>query len=175
MKKIEIDEELYQYITIHAQHIEESISNILRRMLNFYLIKNSSSSKILKKQIHKNTYNKFKSDMLLRLTSPQKNIFNKKFVTRFILILSILYQLDSKSFDKSIVDIKGRTRIYFSHDKNSLLNHGKKTNPKNIPVSPYWVITNTNTLRKKIIIEKIMIKMFFSMKTITYICKTFFN
>ena len=33
MKKIEIDEELYAYIASHTQHIGESASTILRRLL----------------------------------------------------------------------------------------------------------------------------------------------
>lgn len=35
MKTIEVDEELYRYIASHTQHIGESASDILRRMLNF--------------------------------------------------------------------------------------------------------------------------------------------
>ena len=35
MKTIELDEELYRYIASHTQHIGESASDILRRMLKF--------------------------------------------------------------------------------------------------------------------------------------------
>lgn len=35
MKTIEVDEELYRYLASHTQHIGESASDILRRMLNF--------------------------------------------------------------------------------------------------------------------------------------------
>lgn len=35
MKTIEVDEELYRYIASHTQHIGESASDILRRMLKF--------------------------------------------------------------------------------------------------------------------------------------------
>lgn len=35
MKIIEVDEELYRYIASHTQHIGESASDILRRMLDF--------------------------------------------------------------------------------------------------------------------------------------------
>lgn len=34
MKTIDVDEELYSYIASHTQHIGESASEILRRMLN---------------------------------------------------------------------------------------------------------------------------------------------
>ncbi|HKM98168.1 MAG TPA: replication initiation regulator SeqA, partial [Buttiauxella sp.] len=35
MKTIEVDDELYRYIASHTQHIGESASDILRRMLKF--------------------------------------------------------------------------------------------------------------------------------------------
>ena len=35
MKTIEVDEDLYRYIASHTQHIGESASDILRRMLKF--------------------------------------------------------------------------------------------------------------------------------------------
>ena len=35
MKTIEVDDDLYRYIASHTQHIGESASDILRRMLKF--------------------------------------------------------------------------------------------------------------------------------------------
>ena len=39
MKTIEVDEDLYRYIASHTQHIGESASDILRRMLKLTPVK----------------------------------------------------------------------------------------------------------------------------------------
>lgn len=55
----------------------------------------------------------------------------------------------------------GRTRVYFSLSEATLLKSGRHTKPKSIPQTPYWVITNTNTERKRSMVEHIMTAMQF--------------
>ncbi|KXO07878.1 SeqA protein, negative modulator of initiation of replication [Moritella sp. JT01] len=93
--------------------------------------------------------------------SIDKLIKNKKFkettvsVTKFIQILSVLYAENPKKFD-SATDIKGRKRIYFAKSESELLSAGSTTKPRHIENTPYWVITNTNTGRKRNIITQLM-------------------
>jgi negative modulator of initiation of replication len=44
--------------------------------------------------------------------------------------------------------MSGRNRTYFATNKDTLLETGSSTNPKNVPGSEYWVITNNNTVKK---------------------------
>ncbi|QUM88532.1 replication initiation negative regulator SeqA [Moritella sp. 36] len=96
--------------------------------------------------------------------SIAKLIKNKKFkettvsVTKFIQILSVLYAENPKEFD-SATDIKGRKRIYFAKSESELLSAGSTTKPRHIENTPYWVITNTNTGRKRNIITQLMAEM----------------
>ncbi|NQZ94737.1 MAG: replication initiation negative regulator SeqA [Moritella sp.] len=97
-------------------------------------------------------------------TSIAKLIKNKKFkettvsVTKFIQILSVLYAEHPTEFD-SATDIKGRKRIYFAKSESELLSAGSTTKPRHIEHTPYWVITNTNTGRKRNIITQLMAEM----------------
>ena len=176
MKIIEIDEELYKYITIHTQYIGESKSNILRRILNLNSINKYADNYFLNKK-NKNTLTCQSKNYILRKFILSENyIFKSKIVSKFITLLSILYQLDASSFNATILHIRGRIRIYFSTDKYILLKNSLSSKPKNIPLTPYWVITNTNTLRKIIIIKKLMTGMLFSKKIIQYISQSiYFN
>ncbi|MDO4430752.1 MAG: replication initiation negative regulator SeqA [Lonepinella koalarum] len=81
-----------------------------------------------------------------------------KAVNRFLGILSQLYVADMQAFAQAIdsQSVQGRTRTYFAKDEQTLLVCGNHTKPKQIPNSPYWVITNNNSGRKMIMLEGIM-------------------
>lgn len=84
-----------------------------------------------------------------------------KAVNRFLAILSELYQSNNAAFAEAINSeaVQGRTRVYFAQDEETLLNSGNHTKPKEIPQSPYWVITNNNSGRKMIMLEGVMREM----------------
>lgn len=86
---------------------------------------------------------------------------NKKAVNRFMLILSTLYRLDAKAFGAATESLHGRTRVYFAGNQQTLLESGTHTKPQHVPGTPYWVITNTNTDRKRSMVEYIMQSMQF--------------
>ena len=87
-----------------------------------------------------------------------KNFFYKyKFIIILIVtlfILSALHRTHKESFD-SVLEIKGRDRIYFAKSKEALLESGSSMNPKNIAESEYWVMTNSNTTRKKMMLHEV--------------------
>lgn len=82
-------------------------------------------------------------------------------VGRFLLILGALYRVHSNSFSV-VSDIRGRDRLYFSSNLNELTESGSSTKPFQIPESPYWVVTNSNTTRKKMILTKVAVALGYS-------------
>lgn len=95
-----------------------------------------------------------------------------KAIDRFMLILSTLYNLNKSAFVAATEATHGRTRIYFASNKQTLLASGKQTKPRLIPDTPYWVITNTNTNRKRNMIEQIMQDMKFPVELVEKVCGT---
>ena len=79
-----------------------------------------------------------------------------KAVVRFLSILRILYRTNPESFALATESLQGRTRVYFARDEATLLVAGNHTKPKQIPDTPYWVITNTNSARKMLMLESAM-------------------
>lgn len=148
MKSIEIDDELYHYIASQTQYIGESASDILRRLLKFEQVETASApSQVRPTQSVRDSIQQFlNSRPFTRQNSAVK---------RFILILSELYQRDPEGFT-SASQIKGSKRVYFATSKEQLLASGKTTKPQAVPESPFWVITNTNTGRKRLIISQLM-------------------
>ncbi|KUI98835.1 replication initiation regulator SeqA [Vibrio sp. MEBiC08052] len=181
MKTIEVDEELYRYIASQTCHIGESASDILRRLLNVDgqenpslpvshvvpLVPNESvhpqeagtQGIVVSKDAGREP--QLSGVQVIReLLISDEFAAQKKVIDRFMLVLSTLYHIDSVSFSEAM-EVKGRKRVYFSDNEETLLASGKTTKPKAIPNTPFWVITNNNTSRKQQMIEQLMIRMNF--------------
>lgn len=180
MKTIEVDEELYRYIASHTQHIGESASDILRRMLKFTAglpvqtapaavggVPADASAVAVPAKLPRDRVRAVR-ELLLSDEYAEQN----KAVNRFMMVLSTLYTLDAAGFAAATDAFHGRTRTYFAGDQQTLLANGTHTKPKHVPGTPYWVITNTNTGRKRSMIEHIMLAMQFPAELIEKVCGT---
>ena len=185
MKIIEVDEELYQYIAGNTQSIGESASDILRRLLNlsprnayFSLPENQSTTvtttsnepiqiteqqPVFEEEINKPVLKKQSDEVMQKTISRLEALLNSeefkqenKVVIRFLNILTILYRTNPEGFALATESLQGRTRVYFARDEGTLLMAGNHTKPKQIPDTPYWVITNTNSGRKMLMLEGAM-------------------
>ncbi|AHF77809.1 Replication initiation regulator [Sodalis praecaptivus] len=180
MKTIEVDEDLYRYIAGHTQHIGESASDILRRMLKFTPGVEQASTPAPAVTSAAKASEKSESVRPLpervramrELLLSDDYALQRKVVDRFMLVLTTLYTLSPQAFAASTETLHGRTRTYFAGDRQTLLQSGHQTKPKQVPGTPYWVITNTNSDRKRSMIEHIMLAMQFPTELIEKVCGT---
>jgi len=164
MKKIEIDDELYQYIASNTQSIGESASQILRRLLKLDTDTpnlNLTDTEQKEKQSAPEEKKEHKCDNVFNILNKEELAMQKGVVGRFLFILSALHRTHKGIFNK-VLDIKGRDRIYFATNKEDLIASGSSTNPKNIMDSGYWVMTNSNTTRKKMMVHEVAISLGYS-------------
>lgn len=164
MKKIEIDDELYQYIASNTQSIGESASQILRRLLK--LDAEINETPVLEQpkvevEPAKPEQKEHKCDNVFNILNKEELAMQKGVVGRFLFILSALHRTHKGIFNR-VLDIKGRDRIYFATNKEDLIASGSSTNPKNITDSGYWVMTNSNTTRKKMMVHEVAISLGYS-------------
>lgn len=177
MKTIEVDEELYRYIASHTQHIGESASDILRRMLKFTAGQSAPMVQPVQGEKEPTAVNtearpQDRVRAVRELLLSDEYAEQKKVVNRFMLILSTLYSLDAKAFGEATESLHGRTRVYFAGNQQTLTQNGTHTKPQHVPGTPYWVITNTNTGRKRSMIEHIMLSMQFPTELTEKVCGT---
>lgn len=177
MKIIEVDEELYQYIASQTHSIGESASDILRRLLslpvntsivNDLIITSAETDQKPKqainvKEVNIKTTKKQSITAINQIVEKVQTLLNStefqeesKAVVRFLAILRVLYRTNPESFAQATESLQGRTRVYFARDEATLLMAGNHTKPKQIPDTPYWVITNTNSGRKMLMLEGAM-------------------
>ncbi|NQY64285.1 MAG: replication initiation negative regulator SeqA [Alteromonadaceae bacterium] len=170
MKNIEIDEELYQYIVSRTQSIGESASSILRRLLFLKDEKNVKEDGI---EINHNVVNepqvkpisKSKNESVFNFINKEELAMQRGAVGRFLLILAALYRVHKQSFS-AVNNISGRYRLYFANSAEELSESGSSTKPRQIPNSPFWVITNSNTTRKKMMLTKVAVAMGYNEKDV---------
>ncbi len=168
MKHIQVDEELYQYLVSTTEYIGESASSILRRLLSLPVIELEKKATDINVT---NTIPNNDSDLQhastpasLPLNVPAENVFNyinkeelatqRGVVGRFLLILSALHRVHLDTFFK-VQDIRGRDRLYFATSEQALAESGSSTKPRQIPDSQFWVMTNSNTTRKKMMLTEV--------------------
>jgi negative modulator of initiation of replication len=80
-------------------------------------------------------------------------------VGRFLLILAALYRAHPNKFNivtniAPKVSARKTKRLYFALSEEILTASGSSTKPKQVPQSPFWVITNSNTTRKKMMLTE---------------------
>ena len=95
-----------------------------------------------------------KNDILDLVSTSELSTFTKR-VDQFLFILSAAHKLNADSFER-VESIKGKNRTYFATSKEALLENGSSTNPKAIPDSAYWVVTNNNTAKKVSMLEQVL-------------------
>lgn len=186
MKTIEIDDDLYQFIASQTQQIGESASDILRRLLIVSLteaqapavpaakketktsvevasksttgsVEKPAAPAVVEKKASAVTATD-KSSSVFDFISQQDLSAEQSVVGRFLFILSALSRAHRGDFAQ-VLEIKGRNRLYFGQSEASLLEAGSSTNPKPIPNTDFWVITNSNTTRKKMMLTEVATKL----------------
>lgn len=177
MKTIEVDDDLYSYIASQTQHIGESASDILRRLLHINAdlavsgMPSSGSAVNIAAQGQRHAVPD-RISLLQQLLLSDYYVQQKRAINRFMIVLSTLYQVSADEFAAATQSLQGRTRRYFATEQQTLLQHGIHTKPKPIVGTPYWVITNTNTGRKCSMIEHIMLAMAFPKELAEKVCST---
>ncbi|OCW96089.1 replication initiation negative regulator SeqA [Alishewanella sp. HH-ZS] len=169
MKTIEIDDDLYQFIAGQTQRIGESASDILRRLLPGAPVKAAVNTAPVKAAVNTapvaaavvEPAGKTKAGNIFDLVTPQDLQTEQNIVGRFLYLLSVLARVHKKDFAK-VLEIKGRNRLYFGTSAEALNEAGSSTNPKQIPNTNFWVITNSNTTRKKMMLTETAIKLGYS-------------
>ncbi|WP_334018533.1 replication initiation negative regulator SeqA [Alteromonas sp. S015] len=95
-----------------------------------------------------------KRDILDTVSKDALGTFTKR-VDQFLFVLSAAHKLNAENFTR-VESIKGKNRTYFATSKAALLENGSSTNPKAIPDSPFWVVTNNNTAKKTNMLEHVL-------------------
>jgi negative modulator of initiation of replication len=99
------------------------------------------------------------SESVFNFINKEELAMQRGAVGRFLLILAALYRAHPTTF-KVVTNIAPKVsarktkRLYFALSEEILTASGSSTKPKQVPQSPFWVITNSNTTRKKMMLTE---------------------
>ena len=148
MKTINIADDTHDFLLKNVLDFGETPDAVLRRFLKLPPLGGSgASSGTVLAGIPKSA--------LQKLLESSNFTYAKGVVGRFLVVLGWLHDADPAAFTK-VFAIKGRGRLYFAKDAETLEESGKSVNPKQIPSTSYWVITTTSTPLKQEILETVM-------------------
>jgi len=176
MKNIEVEDDLYRYIASHTEDIGEGASAILRRLLGLPTLGEievdgplipptdvrAKSMVSLRKQtlevVQEVSAACGVKPKFVELVKPAKLKDQKAAVGRFLFLLNELHDLRPSEFEK-VLRISGRDRVYFATSEQTLLGKNGSTKPKQIGATSYWVITNSNTGKKRSMLTSALISL----------------
>jgi negative modulator of initiation of replication len=136
MRRVGLDDDVYQYLMANGLHVGESASSILRRVLNLPVPRPPRA--LTPEADH---------ELSEALEDPKFTTL-KTSVDRLLYILGVVYDQKRSRFGK-VLSVRGRNRLYYAKTRQEIERSGNSTQPKRIPGSPYWVMTNSPTGQKK--------------------------
>jgi len=69
-------------------------------------------------------------------------------VDKMLYLLGVAYGIKPDAFEKVLL-IQGRGRRYFAKSSMDIMKSGKSTQPRKIPGTEYWIMTNSPTPQKR--------------------------
>jgi len=188
MKNIEIEDELYKYILANIEAFGETPSQVLRRLLSLpYASAKNAAAEVpsvtpvssRQETSHLETTRTIdlhaeNISLPVQLAHGVKALFDSEvfkkeaiITNKFMMMLTTMYHENKDAFVEAAEKTKGRTRDYLGQNLTALLTTDneeeltlfKASKPRGISHTPFWVITNANTGRKRIIITQMMASM----------------
>jgi negative modulator of initiation of replication len=183
MRKIEIDEDIYEHLCRNTAELGETASSILRRLLGLdttgadqnvhessvlsqsikVLMTEPAATIPITKRLVEQPHGVGQSARTEGYISPRvaqlllrlSRLRTRQVVDRFIVILAWIHEQEPEKFECA-QQIRGRTRIYFSRTRSEIEESGKSTFPVEIETTGWFVSTNNSTPNKREILDQLL-------------------
>lgn len=154
MKTIEINDDLYEFLLKNAGVIGETATEILNRLLGRPGEGEHTSTRSNDPNPRKRGLETRETELTECLRSP-KFLAKKDTVGRFLQLLSCAHDRDPEGF-KQVLAVAGRSRTYFATTRQELTQAGKSVQPRRVPETSYWVVTNNDTPKKARMLKDVL-------------------
>lgn len=149
MRTIEIDDDVYRFLLSNATEIGESASSILRRVLGLPSAHGPGGTQ-------PNTATAQADRDLLALVEGARFKGYGSVKDKYLGILSFVAQQKPQDFEEPVRRIGGRNRRYFAETAQEIAATGRSTQPRQIPGTQYWALTNSPTRQKRQILDRVL-------------------
>ncbi|MCP4494085.1 MAG: replication initiation regulator SeqA [Gammaproteobacteria bacterium] len=154
MHAIEIEQDIHDYLLSRVKVFGETASDVLRRELG---LNDSVSTTPAPVNTDSHEFTEAIDSSSFRMA--------RGVVGKFLELLAFTYRDKRSEFDV-VLELQGRGRVYFAKSKAEIESSGNSTQPKQIPGSPYWVMTNSPTPQKREMLREVLKALGYSAKAI---------
>ena len=161
MRTIEIDDDVYFYLLGRTTDGSVSFSDLMRRAfgLDGGLWERPGARAGLRETSRRELGSILRegapASEVERWTKSPRFLKETTSLGRFMCLLAYLQAKHGDDFE-SVLELTGRKRRYFARTPEELEDTGSSVFPKQIAGSGYWVVTNTETAKKRQIVESVM-------------------
>ena len=152
MKPVLVEEDVYDYITRLTMESGLSPSVSLRKALGIDGAKAEEVRPVTRADRAAPTES---AHELSRLLEEPLFRTNSTAVARMLRVLREAHDQRKADFTK-VLAVQGRNRSYFARSEAEILRSGKSTQPRQIPGTGYWVMTNSPTPQKQDMVREVL-------------------
>jgi negative modulator of initiation of replication len=163
MRTIQVEDDVYQYLLQRAQEIGEQATPILRRELGLPRPNGSDQSSFVSPGA--TPRNGTHDGELLALVANPTFQRHGSVKEKYLEILSFLAKKHGQDFDR-VLTIGGRHRTYFASSSEEIRKSGTSTQPRPIPGTNFWALTNAATRHKRQILWRVLAALGYSTPTL---------
>ena len=153
MKTITVADDVYDFLK-NASELGEDTSSLMRRLLKMPNVGTAQAgatgtAALLPKQAE------VKRSGIHEALTDRRFKIERTAVERFVFLLAWLHGKHRDKF-REVLSLGGRSRRYFARSLKELEDSGTSVNPRQIPNSEFWVVTNNDTQKKEEILRDAM-------------------
>jgi negative modulator of initiation of replication len=165
MRTIDVDDDVFYALESISGFNKIPIAQVVRQLMPSIRSSPSASTNATRpapsRQDHPSPRDKAVRDYVQSPTF----LAGRAVVDLFLSLLSFLHKENPDRFG-ILESMEGRTRKYIARSERELEDSGTSVNPKRIPNSGYWVVTNNDTNNKKMLLRQALMLLGYSAETI---------
>lgn len=155
MPKVDLDDDIVDYLRSQVSDFGETPSTVLRRLLHLPPPdRPGAEPQPSAPPVSPTPVDPATSRNRVVIT-PSELTQAETAIERMMLILSKLYLVYREQFDR-VTAVRGVRRVYFSRSRNELEQAGTSVAPRIIRGTPYFMVTNLSDDSKREILERVL-------------------
>ncbi len=153
MRTIEVDDEVFVGLELASRLTKLSIPELVRRSIVSLDSKAPAGGRESLAPPKQQAQFDLRDKALFDYAKSPGFLANRSVVDQFLSILSFLQKQNADKF-ATLQSLEGRKRRYIASSEQELENSGTSVNPKRIPNTSFWVVTNNDTNNKKMLLRQ---------------------
>jgi len=156
MRTVELDDDLFNALEVVSNFVNTPVPQLLRQIVMDRIQPKPTASKpiaTVRGQSYAPAQPSARDKKLRDHSRSPGFLASRSVMDQFLNLLSFLYSENIDNF-AILESMEGRRRKYIARSAEELESSGNSVNPKKIPSTQYWAVTNNSTDNKKVLLRQ---------------------